>query len=165
MIDSRTLRCREKGTDIVKWWVYLLVAVLLPSAAIAQVSVESPWVRATAPGAKVGGGYLTIRNGNASADRLVGASSPAAARVELHVHLREGEVVKMRQVQSLEVPARGVVELKPGGAHLMFIAIGKPFKEGDRIPVRLKFENGGEVNAEFHVGRLGGSAAPAHGRQ
>lgn len=149
---------------IVKSWAFFLIAVLLPSAAVAQVTVEKPWARATAPGATVGGGYLTIRNGQASVDRLVGVSSPAAARVELHVHLREGEVMKMRQVPALEVPAGGVLELKPGGAHLMFMAIGKPFKEGERIPVKLKFEKAGEVNAEFHVGRLGESAAPAHGR-
>jgi len=149
---------------IVKSWAFFLFAVLLPSAAIAQVTVEKPWARATAPGATVGGGYLTIRNGQASIDRLVGASSPAAARVELHVHLREGEVMKMRQVLALEVPAGGVLELKPGAAHLMFVAIGKPFKEGERIPVKLKFEKAGEVNAEFHVGRLGESAAPVHGR-
>ncbi|OGA15767.1 MAG: hypothetical protein A3I63_05240 [Betaproteobacteria bacterium RIFCSPLOWO2_02_FULL_66_14] len=149
---------------IVKSWALFLFAVLLPSAAIAQVTVEKPWARATAPGATVGGGYLTIRNGQASGDRLVGASSPAAARVELHVHLREGEVMKMRQVPALEVPAGGVLELKPGGAHLMFMAIGKPFKEGERIPVKLKFEKAGEVDAEFHVGRLGESAAPAHGK-
>lgn len=149
---------------MVRTWTVFLLAALLPSVALAQMTVENPWARATAPGATVGGGYLTIRNGNASADRLVGASSPAAARVELHVHLREGEVVKMRQVPSLEVPASGVLELKPGGAHLMFIAIGKPFKEGDRIPVRLEFASAGEVNTEFHVGRLGAAAAPARGK-
>lgn len=138
----------------------LFAALFAAATAHAQVAIESPWLRATAPGAKVGGGYLTIRNTGTAADRLVGASSPAAARVELHVHLKEGEVMKMREVRTFDVPAQGSFELKPGGAHLMFIELRQPFKEGDRVPVTLKFEKAGEVRTEFHVGRLGGATAP-----
>ncbi|TAK50406.1 MAG: copper chaperone PCu(A)C [Betaproteobacteria bacterium] len=142
-----------------------LAACFAASAAQAQVTVEKPWVRATAPGAKVGGGYVLIRNAGTAADRLVGASSPAAARVELHTHIREGEVMKMREVRAFDVPARGSFELKPGGAHLMFMELKRPFKEGERVPVTLKFESAGELGAEFHVGRLGGAMAPgAHRR-
>ena len=126
----------------------------------AQIQVEKPWARATAPGSKVAGGYLLIRNAGAAPDRLVSASSPAAARVELHVHINDSGVMRMREVQGYDVPARGSFELKPGGAHLMFMEIKKPFTEGEKIPVKLKFEKAGEVTAEFHVGRLGGSAAP-----
>jgi copper(I)-binding protein len=130
----------------------LLAALLLAAPpAWAQVSIDGPWARATAPGATVAGGYMAIRNAGADADRLVGASSPASARVELHVHLKEGEVMRMREVKSLDVPANGAFELKPGGAHLMFIGIRQPLKEGDRVPVTLKFERGGEVKVEFHV--------------
>jgi copper(I)-binding protein len=138
-----------------------ILSVLFPLLASAQITVEKPWARATAPGAKVAGGYMLIRNAGA-ADRLVGASSPAAARVELHVHIHEGGVMKMREVKGYDVPAKGSFELKPGGAHLMFVEIKRPFKEGEKIPVRLRFEKAGEVSAEFHVGRLGESAPPAH---
>jgi len=141
--------------------VLLLVAALvLAATAHAQVTIERPWVRATPPGAKVGGGYLTIRNADAVADRLVGASSPAAARVELHEHVRDGEIMKMRQVHAFDVPAKDAFELKPGGGHLMFVELRQPFKEGGRVPVTLKFEKAGEISAEFHVGRLGGAMAP-----
>jgi copper(I)-binding protein len=126
------------------------------------VEIEQPWARATAPGAQVAGGYMTIRNKGAAADKLVGASSGAAARVELHVHIREGDVMKMRQVGAYDVPANGSFELKPGGAHLMFLQIARPFKEGETIPVKLRFEKAGEVPVEFHVGRLGDSKPPAH---
>jgi len=136
--------------------------LLIATAADAQVEIDKAWARATAPGAPVAGGYLTIRNKGAAPDRLVGASSAAAARVELHVHIREGEVMKMRQVSAYDVPANGAFELKPGGAHLMFLQIARPFKEGDKIPVKLKFDKAGEVNVEFAVGRLGDSAPPAH---
>lgn len=127
----------------------------------AQVQIEKPWARATAPGAKVAGGYLLIRNAGAAADRLVSASSPAAAKVELHVHINDNGVMRMREVPGYDVPAKGSFELKPGGAHLMFMDIKRPFKEGEKLPVKLRFEKAGEVNAEFHVGRLGESAAPA----
>ena len=127
----------------------------------AQVQIEKAWARATAPGAKVAGGYMVIRNQGASGDRLLSASSPASAKVELHVHINYNGVMKMREVPAYDVPAKGVFELKPGGAHLMFLEIKRAFREGDRVPVKLKFEKAGEVAAEFHVGRLGGAAPPA----
>jgi len=139
-----------------------LALLVIATAADAQVEIEKAWARATAPGAPVAGGYMTIRNKSAAPDRLVGASSAAAARVELHVHIKEGEVMKMRQVSAYDVPANGAFELKPGGAHLMFLQIARPFKEGDRIPVKLKFEKAGEVSVEFAVRRLGDGAPPAH---
>jgi copper(I)-binding protein len=128
-------------------------ALLFPCLLHAQMQIEKPWARATAPGAKVAAGYMLLKNPG-TADRLVGASSPAAARVELHVHIHEGGVVKMREVPGYDVPAKGSFELKPGGAHLMFMEIKRPFKEGEKVAVRLKFEKAGEVSAEFHVGRL-----------
>ena len=137
-----------------------LALLLAASAAHAQVEVDKAWARATPPGAPVAGGYVTIRNKGSTPERLIGASSSAAAKVELHVHLKEGEIVKMRQVPAYDVPANGSFELKPGGAHLMFIQIARPFKEGDKIPVKLRFEKAGEVSVDFAVGRLGDSAPP-----
>ena len=142
--------------------ILAFVLFLAATAAQAQVEIDKAWARATAPGAPVAGGYMTIRNKNTAADRLIGASSAAAARVELHVHIKEGEVIKMRQVAAYDVPASGTFELKPGAAHLMFLQIARPFKEGDKIPVKLRFEKAGEVNVEFTVGRLGDTAPPAH---
>ena len=139
----------------------LLSLLLFVSApALAQVQIEKPWARATAPGASVAGGYMLIRNAGAAGDRLLSASSPAAAKVELHVHINDNGVMKMREVKAYDVPAKGSFELKPGGAHLMFTNIKRPFKEGEKLPVKLKFEKAGEVNAEFQVRGMGG-AAPA----
>jgi hypothetical protein len=129
--------------------------------AAAQIAIEKSWARATAPGATVAGGYMVIRNSGAAGDRLVSASSPAAAKLELHVHINDNGVMKMRQVAGYDVPAKGNFELKPGGAHLMFMDIRRPFKEGEMVPVKLKFEKAGEVSAEFHVGRLGASSPPS----
>lgn len=142
----------------------LLAALLLMVAgsALAQVAVERPWARATAPGARVAAGYMVLHNKAAVADKLVGASSPAAARVETHVHIHEGGVIKMREVPGFDIPAGGAFELKPGGAHLMFMDIRRPFKEGEKVPVKLKFEKAGEVDADFHVGRISGGAPATH---
>jgi len=135
---------------------------LAAAAAQAQVAVEKPWTRASAPGAQVAGGYMTVRNAGAKADRLVAASSPAAARVELHTHINENGVMRMREVPGgYAIPAKGAFELKPGGAHLMFMDLKAPLKEGDKVPVKLKFEKAGEVSVEFAVGGIGAGAAPA----
>ena len=135
----------------------LLLVAALPARA--QVEVETPWSRATAPGAKVAAGYMVLRNRSAAPDRLVGATSPAARKVETHATERDGTILRMREVKGYDVPAGGTFELKPGGPHLMFVDVRQPFKEGDRIPVTLRFERAGEKKVEFQVGRLG---PPAH---
>jgi copper(I)-binding protein len=121
------------------------------------MKIENPWARATAPGAKIAAGYMTIRNDSASPDRLIGVTSPAAEKVEMHVTVKDGDVFRMREVKGYDIPAKGSFELKPGGAHLMFVNPKAPFKEGDKVPATLKFERSGEMKAEFHVGRLGDS--------
>jgi len=125
------------------------------SPALAQVGIENPWMRATAPGAKVAGGFMTVHNMGQVPDRLVAASSPVAEGVELHTHIKQGSTMKMRQVPGFDVPANGRFVLKPGGAHLMFINITRPLKQGERIPVILEFEKAGKVTAEYAVGGLG----------
>ena len=138
----------------------LFALTFFSASAFAQIQIDKPWVRATAPGAKVGGGYMLIRNQGAAADKLVAASSPAAGKVELHVHVNEGGVMRMREVPGYGVPAKGTFELKPGGAHLMFMDLKRPFKEGEKVPVKLKFEKAGEVSTEFQVGGMGSASAP-----
>jgi copper(I)-binding protein len=132
----------------------LFLLALLASPALAQIEIENAWTRATPPGVKTAAGYMTIRNKSSSQDHLIRAASPLAARVEMHVHLHEGAVVRMRQVKGYDIPATGSLELKPGIAHLMFVDIKRPFKEGEQIPVALRFERAGEMKVEFRVGRL-----------
>jgi len=144
-----------------KFFLVFVPLCFFSSILCAQVSIDKPWARATAPGAKVAGGYMVIRNAGAAGDKLVSASSSAAARVELHVHINDNGVMRMREVPGYDVPAKGTFELKPGGAHLMFMDIKRPFKEGEKVPVKLKFEKAGEVSAEFQVGGMGGGASPA----
>src|SRR5471032_2383487 len=121
------------------------------------LEIENPWARATPPGAAVGGGYLVIRNKGAAADRLVGVSSSASARVEIHEMAMEKDVMRMREVKSVDVPAKKSVELKPGGYHLMLIELKAPLKPGDKVPLTLRFEKAGEVRAELAVGAMAAS--------
>ena len=136
-----------------------LVFFFWATSALSQVSVEKPWARPTPPSAKLGAGYLTVVNAGA-ADRLVGAASPAAARVEMHVTVRDGEIMRMREVKEFSLPANGRLELKPAGAHLMFVELKRPFKQGEKIPVTLKFERAGEMKVELRVSRQ--APAPEH---
>ena len=133
----------------------LTVLLLFPLTGFAQVEIENAWTRATPPGAKTAVGYLVVRNASATPDRLVGGSSAAAARLETHVTLKDGDIMRMRQVKGYDVPAKGSLELRPGAGHLMFVELKRPFKEGERIPATLKFEKAGEVRVEFQVGALG----------
>lgn len=110
-----------------------------------SITVSKPWIKAMLPGQKVGGGYLVIENGGKAADRLVSVSSPAAW-VEIHEMSMANDVMKMRKVEGgLDVPAGGTVALEPGGYHLMFKDVEKPFEAGDTIALTLTFEKAGKV--------------------
>jgi periplasmic copper chaperone A len=139
-------------------WVGAFLVVSLP--VFGQVEVSDAWIRATPPGAKVAAGYMVVRNKSAQPERLVGGSSPAAAKVQTHVQVKDGDILRMREVNGFEIPANGSFELKPGGAHLMLVDPKRPLKEGDKVPVVLKFEKSGEVKVDFEVRPL---AAPASG--
>jgi copper(I)-binding protein len=140
----------------------LLLAALVAAPALAQVRVENPWARATPPGAKIGAGYMKISA--AKGDRLLGAASPAAARVEMHVTRKQGEMMMMREVKAYDIPAGGSFELSPGGAHLMLVDLKAPLKEGARVPLTLRFEKAGEVKVELEVRSLSGAPPMEHGK-
>ena len=129
-----------------------LAALLLAAAcgAFAQVKVEQPWARPTVEGQMAGGAFLKIQN-QGGADRLLAASSSAAGMVQLHSMAMDGNVMKMREVEAIELPAGKTVELKPGGLHLMLMGLKSPLKEGSKVPLTLKFEKAGEVKVEVPV--------------
>jgi len=116
-----------------------------------DLTVRHPWARATPPGAKVGAVYFEIRNSGKTPDRVIGATTPAAQRVELHIQVREGDVIKMREVDGFEVPARQRLTLSLGGSHLMLVNLAKPLAAGDRFPLTLRLEKAGELKLEIEV--------------
>ena len=143
----------------------LVLSLLLALAGTAAqaAEIEAPWVRPTAPGAKVGGAFMTLVGGK-QADRLISASSPAAAVVELHTHLMEDGVAKMRAIPVIEVPAGGKVELKPGGLHIMLINLKAPLVAGENVSLKLRFEKAGEIEIRVPVSARSpsGEGPPPH---
>ncbi len=121
-----------------------------PEYRLGQVKIENPYARATAPGQKAAGGFLKIEN-KGTADQLIAASSPVAGEMQLHTMAMDGNVMKMREVKAIDVPANGSVDLKPGGLHLMFMDIKTPLKAGEAVPVKLKFQKAGEVEIKVPV--------------
>jgi copper(I)-binding protein len=116
-------------------------APMLAVATIDGVEISEPRLRLPPNGRDVTAGYLTLTNGSDKAQKLVGASSPKAERIELHAHLKGADgMAQMRQVQQVEIPAKGTAVLAPGGLHLMVFGIKEPMKPGDSFPVELTFE-------------------------
>ncbi len=121
--------------------------------------ISQAWTRATPGGAKVGGGYLTIENKGATADRLIGGATPAAARFEIHEMSMSDGVMKMHPVAGgLTIAPGKTVKLAPGGYHLMMIDLKQPFKQGETVPVTLRFEKAGEVAISLNVQGIGAGA-------
>lgn len=100
--------------------------------------------------------YLLLRNTGGTSDRLAGAESSVASRVEIHESSMEGEVMRMRKVDGLEIPAGSEVELKPGGLHLMLLGLDEPLTEGEEIEITLRFEQSGDRIVALPVRSGGG---------
>lgn len=134
------------------------------SAKIGSLAIEGAWTRATAEGAKVGAGYLTIRNTGATADTLVSVTTPAAGSGEMHdMTMTEGVMRMRRMADGVEIPAGGNIEFKPGGMHLMFMDLKQPLAEGSLIPVTLTFKSGATGTVELPVRGLGANDAKKGG--
>lgn len=111
-------------------------------AAESTISIHDAYVRLVPPGIRTTGGFMLIRNAGADDRRLIRAESPAATIVELHNHINENGVMKMREVASITVKANGQSELKPGGHHIMLIDLKEELKEGGKVPITLRFDDG-----------------------
>ena len=148
----------------------LALAIIYARPALAQqvkigdLVLDHAWARATPGGAKVGGGYLIIENKGAIPDKLIGGSSPAAAKVEVHEMATNNGVMTMRPVENgLSIPAGQSVTLAPGGYHLMLMDLKGPLKKGDKVPVTLAFEKAGEVKVTLDIEGIG-ATGPTSGQ-
>ncbi|WP_411565015.1 copper chaperone PCu(A)C [Rubrivivax sp. A210] len=118
-----------------------MTLLLATSASLAQTQVKDAWVRGTVPQQKATGVFAQITS--AAGGRLVSASSPVAARTELHSMVLDGTVARMRQIPALELPAGAAVDLKPGGYHIMLIDLKQQLQPGDTVPLTLVVEGAG----------------------
>ena len=117
---------------------------------LGAITIGHPYARATVAGQPTGGGYMSFANAG-PADKLVAISADVSTSVELHTMTMEGDVMRMRQVDAIELASGKTVELKPGGYHVMFVGLKAPLKAGDKFPAKLKFEKAGEVDVTFNV--------------
>lgn len=124
-------------------------------ATVKGVTVAHAWARATPGGARIGAAYLTISSDAATSDELLSASSDVAARTELHTHIMEGDVMKMRAVDKVELAKGGAVLFKPSGYHIMLIDLKQPLKQGDKVKLTLTFKNAGPITTEADVEAIG----------
>jgi hypothetical protein len=123
---------------------------------LGDLTVTSPWTRATPGGAKIAGGYLKVSNNGASADRFVGARSEVTDHIEIHEMSMSDGVMKMRPLPNgLEIKPGETVELKSGGYHLMFMDLKQPLKQGNTFKATLQFEKAGSLEVNFSVRGLG----------
>lgn len=121
---------------------YVIVAsfmVMSTATAAAQITVKDPWVRATVPQQTATGAFMHLTAQQNA--RLVEVRSPVAATAEVHEMTMENNVMRMRAVTGLDLPAAKAVELKPGGYHVMLFDLKQPLKDGDIVPLTLVVED------------------------
>ena len=118
---------------------------------VGKIRIAEPWARATAGMATAGAAFMTLENTGAAADRLIAAESPAAANVELHTHIVEGDIMRMRAVEQIDLPAGETIQLQPGGFHVMLIGLAAPLEMGKSFPLTLRFAEAGTTTVEVPV--------------
>ncbi len=141
----------------------IAIGTLAPASAMAESSsmaVEHAWARATPKAATTGAAYVTLVNNGTGDDRLVGASTPVAEKVQFHSETNENGVMKMRQLLTLDVSPAAPVVLKPGGIHMMLVGLKQQLKEGQALPLTLTFEKAGSIGTTARVGKIGAMEDP-----
>jgi len=124
--------------------------------------IDHPFARATPPGARAAGAFLTVENKGTAPDRLIAASSPVAGIVEVHEMTMDGGVMKMRAIPGIDIKAGAKVELKPGGYHVMLMELKQPLKNGDRFPLTLTFEKAGKIEVSVWVEDMASKGGAEH---
>ena len=152
----------------------ILAALLLAGAfgsgasahdyALKSLKIDHPFARATPPGAKVAGVFVSVENTGSQSDRLLSVATPMAGVAELHEMRVDAGVMRMRDVAALEVRPGEKLQLKPSGYHVMLSELKQPLKVGDRFPLTLTFQNAGAVEVSVWVEEMGAGVGAAHGR-
>jgi copper(I)-binding protein len=136
----------------------LAAALVFSSAAAAHgftvgdLRIGHPFARSTVPGQPSGVAYMTIENNGKNGDKLTAVASPLAKSAELHSMTMVGDVMKMREVSSIEIKPAAKVSLKPGDSyHVMLLGLSRPLQAGDKFPLTLTFEKAGKVEVTVVV--------------
>lgn len=127
----------------------LLAGSLLSASVFAQVSVSDPWIRATVPAQKVTGAFMRVQS--AAPARLVGVQTDIAGRAELHEMAMEGQTMRMRRVEAIELPAGKPVNLASGGYHVMLMDLKRQVKEGEKVDLTLQVQDAAGKRQDLKV--------------
>jgi hypothetical protein len=141
----------------------IVLLCLLAGTASAAPAASDAWIALGPPGDAPRAGYLKLRNPDATPAVLVGVTSPAFAKVELHRSERDGDSMRMRAVPRLEVPARGAIDLAPGGLHLMLSGARSVLATGQRLALTLSFADGTTLSLDAEVRDPRDAGAHHHG--
>jgi len=139
----------------------ILAIAAASRADAAGIEVRQAFSRASIGQATSGVVYLTLVNHSSLPGRLIAASTPAAARSDLHMSERSGDVVKMRRLETLAIEPGEAVAFEPGGAHIMLSGLTAPLREGDRLALTLEFETAGVLTVEVPVKSIAAGTAAA----
>jgi copper(I)-binding protein len=119
---------------------------------VANLRIDHPSARATKPGQPGAAAYMMIENNGKQPERLIGAHAPIAKKTEIHSMIMDGNVMKMREVASIEIKPQTTVVMQPGdGYHIMLSGLSKPLKAGDQFPLTLTFEKAGKVEVSVSI--------------
>jgi copper(I)-binding protein len=124
------------------------------------IAVDHVWARATPKGAATAAGYLTLLNRGTSDDRLLGATSPVAEKIQFHSMTNDHGVMKMEELPAIDLHPGVPATLKPGGIHMMITGLKQQLKEGETFPLTLIFEKAGSVSTTARVGKIGAMSEP-----
>jgi copper(I)-binding protein len=149
----------------------LALAPIFSAAATAHettvkgVTIADPWARATPAGATTAGAFFEMRTEEGVDDRLIAARSPVAGTVEIHNHITEGGIVRMRRVDGIAVPGGKSVTLAPGGYHIMLMDLKDPLNKGETFRMTLVFEKAGEIEVEASIEPIAATGPPGTDQQ
>ena len=132
---------------------------LLASAALAEIVIEDAYLRVSRPGAPTGAMFMVIQNTDGSADTLIEVASPVAAMVELHTHIEDDGIMRMRPIEDgIEIAAKGSHALQRGGDHVMLMGLTETLEDGMTVELTLTFETAGDIIATVTVDNARGQA-------
>jgi copper(I)-binding protein len=152
--NKNTLKSKEKTMKLSTLISAAAAGVIfVPSIAFADIVVQDAYARSAGSMAKAGAAFMMLENTGTTADRLIDAKSDAAAKIELHTHIDQGDgVMKMTHVpEGFDIPAGSMVALKRGGKHVMFMGLQNAWSHGDTLDLTLVFEQAGEINIQVPV--------------
>ncbi len=119
---------------------------------VGDLMIEGAWARPSIGKTGNSAAYMTITNTGGTADKLIAVSTPRAGKAQLHTHIRDKDIMRMRHVKDgIPVPEKGMAALKPGGYHVMLMRLQTPIKKGEQIPLTLTFERSGDITIQANV--------------